>query len=311
MDRVRNQSLDREGAAAFDRLRLFLGGLGIFLPLVLALAGRIADGHLQPTISDYFHTTQRDLLVGGLCAMGVFLAVHKRWEPPRGRLLPPDRIARLAGLAAIGVAFFPNESQQVDTLSQKMLGLTLAPVFHYGAALMLYLMMSMSCFLVFAPQSRREADRRFHLWMGRIIFAAGCMVMVLSGIKNNAPAPFGPFVAENNLIFWDESVGVWAFCASWILSTLRERWRLGLTLSPRSGLPSRHLWDQGPQGATDPAASIEAMRRERLARLLRQRRSMPHFAALPQPSARGRLAMGLRRSRPRRTSPARTSGTAG
>ncbi|WP_298494955.1 hypothetical protein [uncultured Maritimibacter sp.] len=312
MNQQTHNSLDQEGAAAFGRLRAFLGGLGILLPLVLALTGYVADGHLQPTISDYFHTTQRDLLVGGLCAIGVFLAVHRGWETPRGRLLPPDRIARLAGIAAIGVAFFPNESATVDTFSQRMLGLSLAPVFHYGAALLLYLMMSMSCFLVFAPASRGW-ERRVHLWMGRVIFAAGCMVMVLSAIKNNAPAPWAPFVEAHNLIFWDESIGVWAFCLSWLLRAARER-------DPAPALPVRHLGAPaakryGSRQGTDPTTTAGLGSPARLASLVRRHTPRLRPLRLPQPgvlSARApRRGTTVRKSRPRHTSPARRSGTAG
>ena len=284
------------------------------LPLLLALTGLLADGHLQPTISDYFHTTQRDLLVGGLCAIGVFLAVHRGWEPPRGRLLPPDRIARLAGVAAIGVAFFPNESTTVDTFSQRMLGLTLAPVFHYGAALLLYLMMSMSCFLVFAPAST-DRERQFHLWMGRVIFAAGCMVMVLSAIKNNAPAPWGPFVEAHNLIFWDESIGVWAFCLSWLLRAARERG--GPSAQPLRQPATPAMTRRGSGRGLDPTPTTGLASPARLTSLLRRHAPRLRDLAPPQPgllsagAPRLRPALTVRTSRPRHTSPAQRSGTAG
>lgn len=206
----------REDAAAFRRLRYGLGLLGLALPFILALSGRVVDGVVQPTISDVFHTTQRDLLVGGLSAIGVFLMVHRGWRRFPGRWVSPDLIVVLAGMAAMGVAFFPNESTVVATTSQKIFGLSRAPVLHYGSALMLYLMMSMTCFLVYAPEADAW-ERRVYVWSGRVIFASGVMVMVLSGIKNNTQGVLAEIIVAHNLVFWDESIGVWAFSACWLL----------------------------------------------------------------------------------------------
>lgn len=211
----------RDDAAAFRRLRYGLGLLGLLLPLILALSGRLVDGAVQPTISDVFHTTQRDLLVGGLTAIGVFLAVHRGWRRWPGRWVSPDLIVVLAGLAAMGVAFFPNESNAVATTSQKVLGLQVAPILHYGAALLLYLMMSMTCFLAYAPDAEGR-ERQIYVWSGRVIFASGIMVMVLSGIKNNTDGALAELIVAHNLVFWDESVGVWVFSACWLLKAWSE-----------------------------------------------------------------------------------------
>ena len=144
MTQVWTSDPDRENAQAYRRLHVTLGLVGVFLPLLLALGGLMADGHVQPSISDFFHTTQRDLFVGGLVAIGIFLAAHRGFHRHPGRWLSPDLIALVAGLSAIGVAFFPNESDTVTTFTQKELGLSLAPVFHYLSALLLYLMMSLT-----------------------------------------------------------------------------------------------------------------------------------------------------------------------
>lgn len=251
---------DREDAAAFRRLRYGLGLLGLSLPFILAFSGRVVDGAVQPTISDVFHTTQRDLLVGGLTAIGVFLVFHRGWRRYPGRWLSPDLIVFLAGIAAMGVAFFPNESVEIATTSQKVLGLTLAPVLHYGAALLLYLMMSMTCFLVYAPDADGW-ERRFYVWAGRVIFFTGCMVMVLSGIKNNTDGVLAQLIVSNNLVFWDESLGVWAFSVSWLLKAWLEGRRARARFWEKGDGRSRRptLWPEGFSGGPRPGAGSTLM----------------------------------------------------
>lgn len=215
----------QDDARAFFRLRIAFGLLGVLLPLLLAAAGLIADGRVQPTISDFFHTTQRDLLVGGLVAIGTFLAVHRGIKRYRGRWISPDLIAIVAGLAAIGVAFFPNESDTVTTFTQHALGLDVSPAFHYLSAVLLYLMMSFTCFFVYAPDAGERWEKRFYLVSGAIIWCTGWGVMILSNIKNGGDGWLAQFIQNNNIVYWDESLGVWAFSISWILKAVLERRR--------------------------------------------------------------------------------------
>ncbi|MAM60691.1 MAG: hypothetical protein CMH11_04305 [Maritimibacter sp.] len=188
------------------------------------MAGLVADGRVQPTISDFFHTTQRDLLVGGLVAIGLFLAVHRGLRRYPGRWISPDLIAMVAGLAAIGVAFFPNESETISTFTQRALGLELSPAFHYVSAVLLYLMMSLTCFLIYAPDATGW-ERKFYLVMGAIVWTTGWNVMILSGIKNNGSGWLAEVIQAHNVVYWDESLGVWAFSASWLLKAVLEQKR--------------------------------------------------------------------------------------
>lgn len=217
----------QDDARAFFRLRIAFGLLGILLPLLLAAAGLIADGRVQPTISDFFHTTQRDFLVGGLVAIGTFLAVHRGIKRYKGRWISPDVIAILAGLGAIGVAFFPNESETVTTFTQQVLGLDKSPAFHYASAVLLYLMMAFTCWFVYAPDTDARWEKRFYLGAGVIAWCTGWGVMILSNIKNGGDGWFAQLIQTHNLVYWDECLGVWAFSVSWLLKAVLERKRDG------------------------------------------------------------------------------------
>jgi hypothetical protein len=90
---------------SFLLLRMLVGVVGIALPFMLVFGQRLlfGDGRLGTSLSGYYHTGVRDLFVGSLCAIGVFLltymAFHYVWD---------NVLSVVGGLAALGVALFPT-----------------------------------------------------------------------------------------------------------------------------------------------------------------------------------------------------------
>ena len=85
-------------------LRKAIGWIGILLPFVLVLGHIVIFGGERPltNMSVYYHTGMRDLFVGSICAIALFLFFYKgydRWD---------EISADVAGLFALGVAFFPT-----------------------------------------------------------------------------------------------------------------------------------------------------------------------------------------------------------
>src|SRR6266498_3589357 len=83
-------------------LRKAIGIIGMALPFVLAFGKIIIESPgIQSSISSYYYTVMRDVFVGSLCAIAVFLLSYRGYERQ-------DNIAGvLAGLLAFGTAFFP------------------------------------------------------------------------------------------------------------------------------------------------------------------------------------------------------------
>lgn len=272
MTKIWPSDVVQDDALAFFRLRIAFGVLGVLLPLLLALAGLVADGQVQPTISDIFHTTQRDFLVGGLVAIGVFLMVHRGWRRYPGRWVSPDLIAFVAGLAAVGVALFPNESDTVSTFTQRTLGLGVSPVFHYASACLLYLMMSLTCFLAYAPDAEGW-ERKFYIGAGAIVWTTGWNVMILSGIKNSGNGWLADFIQTQNIVYWDESLGVWAFSVSWLLKAVMEKRRHGRKLA-QARAARLHGPDARPLPEPPAPAPDHGRTRSWLARVARKLRQL-------------------------------------
>ncbi len=84
-------------------LRRLVGLLGIALPFALWLANGF---HIEPSISDFYYSDSglpapRNIFVGVMAAVGVFLCCYRGWDI-RDRVL-----ARIAGFSALLVALVP------------------------------------------------------------------------------------------------------------------------------------------------------------------------------------------------------------
>src|SRR5690242_17586595 len=63
---------------SFLLLRMLVGVVGIALPFMLVLGKRLMfhDDSLGSSLSGYYHTGVRDIFVGSLCAIAVFLLTY-------------------------------------------------------------------------------------------------------------------------------------------------------------------------------------------------------------------------------------------
>ncbi len=85
-------------------LRKAVGWIGILLPFVLVLGNIVLyrNREVLTNMSVYYHTGMRDVFVGSICAIALFLFFYKGYDWW-------DNIsADIAGVCALGVAFFPT-----------------------------------------------------------------------------------------------------------------------------------------------------------------------------------------------------------
>jgi hypothetical protein len=104
--------------ASYLLLRKAIGWIGTLLPVVL-VAGDAAfsSGPLPNSISGYYYTPMRNILVGTLCVFGVFLLIYDvgvfshRW------------FTNMAGVGVLGVAFFPGSPAITNlTTTEEVIG---------------------------------------------------------------------------------------------------------------------------------------------------------------------------------------------
>jgi hypothetical protein len=190
-----------QDSTTIRRLRLGVGLVGIVLPFVLIIGHsiQVAQFTLPSSISGAYYTNMRDVLVGSLCAVGVFLIFYRV-------SLAADILGTIAGLAAITVALFPARPEAVDLLVTS----TDSPNFivHTVAATVLFLSMAVFCFFLF-PQSG-QTPRKVIYYVSGVVLLAG---FVLAAVGSQ----FLPDEVEQAIhpLFWGETVAVLAFGVAW------------------------------------------------------------------------------------------------
>ncbi len=96
--------------------RLLIGVLAVLLPVATVLVNWLMGYGVEPSISGYYYTPMRNIFVGTLCAIGVFLVSYNGYDWP-------DRlITDLAGLCTICLSFFPTVPGPGATAHQALIG---------------------------------------------------------------------------------------------------------------------------------------------------------------------------------------------
>lgn len=218
------------------RYRLLIGVLGLMLPLLLwVIAGwRPTAGlerwELLRSVSAYYYTGAVAAFVGILVSLAMFLFTYKGYSNEH-RL--SDRLcAIIAGVAAIGVAFFPTEAP--PRLQIPSWWTPTMDVVHYICAIVLF-----SAFFVFSsflfPKSKVKRgkplpfDKRVRNLLYRFCGGAMLVCMVLIFIATKF---------THKSIFWPETMALVFFAVSWLVKG-RADWTL-LTAGRRTLHYGRH-----------------------------------------------------------------------
>jgi hypothetical protein len=211
-------------------MRILVGALGVALPFMLVLGHGLAfDGEPFPrdSLSAYYYSGMRELFVGTLSAIGVFLITYKVAD----RTLD-NTLSAVAGVAAGAVALFPTEAPtHTVPLSplQERLGEGVVGTIHYGAAVVFIVSLAVISYFYGVREGARDprqGKRSPVLWRRYHWSCAGGIAAALLWILVTELAG-GP--SKSLLI--GEAVSVWAFGASWFmkgfeLDALRDTERL-------------------------------------------------------------------------------------
>ncbi|MEV1145551.1 DUF998 domain-containing protein [Micromonospora sp. NPDC049799] len=212
MDPVRSP----QDAQTIRRLRLGIGVVGIGLPVVLPAGHALVTGRLtlQESISGYYHTEMRNVFVGSLCAVGVFLLSY------RYRRLD-DLLSTVAGALAVVVALFPTTTDvPAGTLSTSD---TVVGWVHQVAAAALFGVLAVFCLHLFpvrdATTPGARTRNRLYRTCGFLILAAIALGLTSALLPEEVRDPLKP-------LFWCEAAAVLAFGLAWLVkgeAMFRER----------------------------------------------------------------------------------------
>jgi hypothetical protein len=205
----KNPVTDQNLVFSYLTLRKAIGFLGCALPFAVSLgAWIIFRTGMQSSVSNYYYTGTRNVLVGALWAIGFFLLSYRGYE----RI---DNIAGILGCVfALGTALFPT-APEIDPSSRA----TLIGYFHQGfAGLFFFTLIYYSLFLFTKTKphvrpARRKLQRNVVYRVCGITMAVCILLMTIyTFLPDAASAPLKRFYP----IFWLETIAILSFGLSWL-----------------------------------------------------------------------------------------------
>ncbi|MCA2217410.1 DUF998 domain-containing protein [Jidongwangia harbinensis] len=237
-------------AKSYLLVRSILGIIGVALPIAFIVGEAwFIDGGVQVrgSLSSYYHSTMRDLFVAALSVTGFLLLTYMAGQ----RNTYDYWLSTVAGIAVLGVAFFPTTRPGIGDAPacgtspepagcaaiQQHLGEALTARIHFVSAAVFILSLAAIAFVFARREKRHHTDPRLatvQMVCGWVIVAAvGWSVLGLW-----VDLQIGPLTP----LYVTEVVAVWAFGLSWLLTSrallarLTPRARAPLPATPRAAV---------------------------------------------------------------------------
>ncbi|QEH35928.1 hypothetical protein OJF2_44850 [Aquisphaera giovannonii] len=192
-------------------LRRAIGEIGLLLPIVLGPVGRLAFGiEIQDNMSSYYHTPLRDVFVGSMCAIGVFLYCYRGYD------WIESWTGKVGCTSALGVALCPLDPGS-DPLSQR----SVLGYLHTLSGGAFFLTLAFYSLYHFPSTQAGKHEVAPHESQRNFVYRASGVVILLSmaamgGYLFLLPAGPKRLLNDFNFLFWMEWVAVWAFAAAWL-----------------------------------------------------------------------------------------------
>lgn len=186
-------------------LRKLIGILGLVFPFVVAVGAHwIFNAEWQQSLSAYYYTGTRNVFVGTLWAIGIFLFAYPGYNHRE------DLLGNLACVFALGVSLFPTACD----------GCTPGPVsyLHWGFAAALFLILSYFSLALFTQTDQPKPTRR-KLERNVVYRVCGAVMLACLGaiLAINLIPSLKQAADSNTTIFWLESATIVSFGISWLV----------------------------------------------------------------------------------------------
>ncbi|MCG6158323.1 hypothetical protein [Rubinisphaera margarita] len=192
-------------------VRRAIGISGLMLPILLGPIGWLIFGiELQDNMSSYYHTPLRDIFVGTLCGIGIFLFCYQ------GHDWVENWTANLGCLFALGLALFP-----IDVGSDPLHPRTMIGFVHSVSGGGFFLVFAFYSLYHFPISSSDNLELEPHEQQRNFVYRASGISILLSMIAMGGylfviPLDWKTFLDQFNVLFWLEWVAIWSFAAAWL-----------------------------------------------------------------------------------------------
>ena len=200
---------------SYKALRRAVGILGVSLPVLLIIGSVSCGGcmEVQSSISAYYHTNMRNIFVGILCAIALFLFSYKGYDKR-------DAIAgRLACLFALGVAFCPTSvSGPFSICIPEPIDNGVISTIHFVSAALFFIVLSYFSICLFTIKKEQPTERKLLRNKFYRTFGYGMLLcLVLIALYAFCLKDKCPDLQECDPIFWLETLALWLFGISWLI----------------------------------------------------------------------------------------------
>lgn len=237
--------------------------LGIAVPILLIGWSLISGEGLRGRIGEYYYTPMRDVYVGALCALALFLWSYRGYHPTNPEMHADRIVAKIASVAAALTALAPLRPRQRDwecTLLQCVLGVEATYRIHDIAAVVFLLALATFCLVLLPMSAIPEHDLGPRLVVYGVSGAAIVVVVLLMLLWRFLPLEIYFMLGRYKPVLVMETIAAFAFASSLFL---RSR-AIEQSALPRFGklavapVGDGALVSAGPRTIGDPAGSLSA-----------------------------------------------------
>ena len=182
-------------------LRKAVGWIGILIPFTMVLGMfLIFNGKaIQISISHYYYTGMRDVLVGAICAIALFMFFYRGYD------IWDNWAGNLTGISAIGVAWFPT----AETGPNNWVGLV-----HFICAGLFFITLAGISLFLFTrkgsnPTQRKMVRNVIYIICGLVIIVSLIAILIYFNFIHNDKS-------QSGFVFWAETIALIAFGLSWL-----------------------------------------------------------------------------------------------
>src|SRR3954470_3678395 len=185
-------------------VRRAIGVIGLLLPIVLGPVGWLVfDIEIQDNMSSYYHTVLRDVFVGAMCAIGIFLFCYRGYD------WIESWTANFGCLSALGVALCPLDANSDPLHQRSVLG-----YLHTVSGGAFFLTLAFYSLYHFPSSRAEKREAAPHEAERNFVYRASGAVILLSLIAMAAylllfPEGWRRLFNGYKFLFWMEWVAAW------------------------------------------------------------------------------------------------------
>jgi hypothetical protein len=232
--------------------RRCVGWVAVLLPFVVWIGGWYFENiPWQNSVSQYYYTSMRDVLVGSLCAVGVFLLFF------RGVSKQDVILAITVGAAVICIALAPMDPTYAPAIQQRFPAFNAAvcyvnrgPLkFHDPVSAVFFALISYMVIFRFpltkeqfiTPQKQRR--NKIYAVCGVVMIVGVVLVAIL--------------LRRGISIFWPETFTIFAFGIAWL--TKAQQWPLPQDNESQRTIPVAGLRNRWGLGRANPRPDLQTV----------------------------------------------------